>query len=100
MKKQLARISPLQTAKVFGLLSFVIGMPVTAINLMPLINSGAGFKLRGMAGFILATPFLYALAGFVVALVAALIYNLMARTVGGLEFTIEEVAGPATVVDA
>ena len=99
MKKQIARISPTQTAKVFGLLSFIISLPVMAMQLMPLMNSGTGFKLRAVSGLLLATPFMYAVAGFVVALFAALLYNLLARLVGGLEFTVAEIGGAPTVVE-
>lgn len=99
MKKQIARISPTQTAKVFGLLSFIISLPVMAMQVMPLMNSGTGFKLRAVSGLLLATPFMYAVAGFVVALFAALLYNLLARLVGGLEFTVEEIGGAPTVVE-
>ena len=83
----------------FGLLSFIISLPVMAMQLMPLMNSGTGFKLRAVSGLLLATPFMYAVAGFVVALFAALLYNLLARLVGGLEFTVEEIGGAPTVVE-
>jgi hypothetical protein len=99
MKQQIARISPSQTAKMFGLLSFVLSLPVMAVELLPLINSGTGFKLRAVSGLMLATPFLYAVAGFVIALFAAVLYNLVARLVGGLEFTVEETGGAPTAVE-
>ena len=88
MKKQIIRISPLQSAKVVAALYFVITIPfiicyAIATMFMP-SGTGMGF------GFAIFAPFLYAVVGFVFALVGAFVYNVVAGFIGGIEYTATE----------
>jgi hypothetical protein len=88
MKKQITRISPVQTSKVVAILYFVISLPIVlimmvAMSFAPGPKGGAGLML-------LAMPFMYLVFGFIFTIIAAAIYNLVAGWVGGIEFNTEE----------
>jgi hypothetical protein len=88
VRKQITNISPLQTAKVFAVLYFVIALPFLLMMLaMP------GPKPPFLSGYLLAIPFFYALFGFVSTLIGAWVYNLVAQYIGGIEFTTQEMDG-------
>ena len=88
MKKQIVHISLLQTAKVVAILYFVISLLFTILALL------FSFAMPSRTPFgslvMLLAPLLYALFGFVFAIVGAWIYNQVARYVGGIEFTVAE----------
>ena len=92
MKKQVTRISLLQSAKVAAALYFVMSLPFIAI--MAVV---ASFAPRGAMGMGMATliiiPVMYALFGFLFSLLGGWIYNVVAGQIGGFEFTTTEVAG-------
>jgi len=75
MKKQIIRISPLQTAKVIAVLYFVCSIPLIALMAIPIM---------------LAMPFLYLIAGFLFTLTGAWIYNGVAKWLGGIEFSLAD----------
>lgn len=82
MRKQITNISPLQTAKILAVLYFAISMPLLLLMLaMP------GSKPPYVSGFMLALPFFYALLGFLFTLFGAWVYNFVAKHLGGIEFT-------------
>ena len=86
MRKQITNISPLQTAKVLAVLYFVITLPFLLLMLvMP------GSKQPFISSFLLVMPFFYALFGFLFTLFGAWVYNFVAKRVGGIEFTTQEV---------
>lgn len=89
MRKRLTYVAPLQTAKVFAALSLLGSLPFLLL---------AGLSMMAMAegqmvpvGMLLVAPFFYALFGFVATLVGAWLYNLVAKYLGGVEFTSVEV---------
>jgi len=88
MKKQITRISLLQTAKVIALLYFVVSLVFTILAFLfsMVVPSATPFG----SVFMLFAPLLYALFGFIFAIVGAWIYNQVARFVGGVEFTVSE----------
>lgn len=88
MKKQISRISPFQTAKVMALLYFAISLPMIA--LMSLFYSFMPGPKAAM-GMMFILPFLYAVFGFIFTAIGAWVYNLIAKWVGGIEFTISEI---------
>lgn len=88
MKKQISRITPIQTAKVMALLYFAISLPMIA--LMSLFYSFMPGP-RAPIGMMFILPFLYAIFGFIFTVFGAWIYNLIARWVGGIEFTVSEI---------
>lgn len=90
MKKQIIRISPLQTAKVFAALWFAFTIPMILIMAIPMVlmqNSPP----NPFSFFLIAMPFIYALIGFVFTLFGAWVYNFVAARLGGIEFTLQDV---------
>lgn len=84
MKKQIIHVSPIQTAKVFALLYFILSLPL--IGFMAISFSFApGPKMPVV--FLIFFPFLYAIFGFIFTVLGAWIYNLVAGWVGGIEYT-------------
>ncbi len=91
MKQQIIHISPLQTAKVFAILYFVISLPLIAIFSLQIMLSPESETPYPVFFFILL-PFLYAIFGFIFTITGAWIYNRIARSfIGGLEYTTREV---------
>lgn len=89
MKKQIASISLVQTAKVAAIIYFILGI-VGFVFL--LIATMVGARSGGIA-IALLTPFLYAFFGFVFVFVGGWIYNQVAKRFGGVEFTVVDVRG-------
>lgn len=90
MKKQIVRVSVLQSAKVAAVLYLVISLPLALIMLVPtLMVGGAGLGLP--VGALIALPVLYTFCGFMFTLIGAWIYNFVASLVGGFEYTTAEV---------
>ncbi|KXS32373.1 MAG: hypothetical protein ACYCY7_11270 [Gallionella sp.] len=86
MRKQITNISPLQSAKVLAVLYFAISLPLLLLMLaMP------GPKPPYVSGSMLALPFFYALFGFLFTLFGAWVYNFVAKHLGGIEFTTQNV---------
>lgn len=91
MKKQIVRVSVLQSAKVAAVLYLVISIPMCLLMLIPAMM---GNGLGGVSVLMLIVmPVMYTVLGFIFTLVGAWIYNLVAAQVGGFEFTTAEVGG-------
>ena len=91
MRRQITHVSPLQMAKVFALLYFVISLPFCALAyasmlLMPQVSFATPMMLIGM-------PFLYAVFGFIFTFLAAWFYNFVAKYTGGIEYTSIDLPG-------
>jgi hypothetical protein len=88
MKKQIQSVSLVQNAKMVAALYLVISLPL-------LLIFWAFGTMMGQAGMstamLVVFPVIYALSGFVFALIGAWIYNLVASMLGGFEFTTKEV---------
>ena len=94
MKKQIVRVSILQSSKIvtvlytlLGCLYTLIGIPVLLIGAM---KGDTGLELMG--GFYLFGPVFMGLIGFIFFVIFAAIYNLAANLVGGFEFEVRDVA--------
>ena len=97
MKKQLTRIAPLQAGIVLGALYGVLA-GIFAILAIPVILLGAMFSHQeagsaaiGTVGSIIIAilvPIVYAVFGFIGGVIAAAIYNLIAKLTGGIEFEV------------
>jgi hypothetical protein len=92
------RVGPLSVAKISGVLYALMGLFIGGI--FSLISvAGVAFAPQGSnAGFpgmlfgvgaIVALPIFYGLLGFVMSLIAAGLYNLIAGWVGGIELDIQ-----------
>jgi len=88
MKKQITSISPFQTAKVFALLYFFITIPFVVLMAISFSMSPASDNFPIAMVFIM--PFAYAIVGFIFTIFGAWVYNLVAKWVGGIEFTTSE----------
>ncbi|MDQ2990069.1 MAG: hypothetical protein M3R60_13295 [Pseudomonadota bacterium] len=89
MKKQIVRVSILQSAKVAALLYLFISVPLMALMFFAMrVMPGPGLPMIAM----IVMPILYTFFGFVFALVGAWMYNVAASMVGGFEFTTAEVS--------
>jgi len=94
--RRLKRIDPMSACKLGGALYALMGLlfgalisliSVVAKSLVPAEMGPFGFLLGAMA--IIALPIFYGLIGAVFSAIAALLYNLVARFVGGLAVEVE-----------
>jgi hypothetical protein len=89
MKKQIVRISILQSSKIATILYFLMGLIYVLIGI-PMIIFGND-QLRIMGIVYCAMPILLAGLGFVFFVIFAAVYNLIAKWVGGMEFEMIDV---------
>ena len=89
MKKQITRISILQSSKIATILYFILGFLYVLIGI-PMIIFGND-QLRIMGIVYCAMPFLMAGIGFIFFVISAALYNLLAKWVGGMEFEVIDV---------
>ena len=99
MKKRLTNVNPLKLgitlAVIYGIMSLVFMVPIflvmslvgaasarTGPQALPVIFSGV---------FVIFLPIIYAVLGLIGGVIAAFIYNMVAKWTGGVEFTTEEV---------
>ena len=91
------RIGPLSVGKVAGTLYAVIGLLIGAVfsmigmagGMMADSPGGAGFAALFGVGAIVIFPILYGALGFVFTLIAAVLYNVVAGLVGGVELDLQ-----------
>jgi len=78
-------------AAVYAAIGLVSWLFVPLFLLIPMNGDGEEAFAKGiMLFFLLAAPLVYAVFGFIGGLVAGLVYNLMARSVGGLRVTLRQ----------
>ena len=98
MKRRLTNVSPLKLgitlAVIYGIMSLVVLVPVFLI--MSLVGA-AGARTGAQAlpviftgAFVIFLPIMYAVVGFLGGVIAAFVYNIVAKWTGGIEFTTEE----------
>ena len=110
MIKRIQHIAPVQLGAVlavlYGMLSLIVVVPFFLIYtfLAPhnlTFTSGSGQIATtpvqsafpfGLA-FVIFIPFLYAAGGFIGGIIAAVVYNIVARFTGGIEFTLTDAPG-------
>jgi hypothetical protein len=90
MKKQILSIAPLQTAKIIAALWFVISLPfLFFMGVMMFTMPGEARAAFG--GMMLLMPVFYAISGFIFTLIGAWVYNMLAKRLGGIEYTTQDV---------
>ncbi|CAN7273292.1 hypothetical protein [Massilia sp. LjRoot122] len=89
MKKQIVNVSVVQSAKVLAVLYMLISLPVLAV--MAVIGVFAG-NVGSAILMLLIAPLIYGLITFLCTGLLAWLYNLVARRLGGLEFSTEELS--------
>ncbi len=89
MKKQLTRISILQSSKIVTALYVLISSIYTLIGI-PLLIFG-GEELKVMAIIYILMPVIMAIFGFIFFAIFAALYNLLAKWLGGIEVEVRTI---------
>ena len=89
MKKQIVRISILQSSKILTALYVLMGFIYTLIGIPMIIFGPKPLKIIGI--IYLFGPVFMGLLGFVFFAIFAAIYNLLAQLLGGIEVEIKNV---------
>jgi hypothetical protein len=89
MIRRVTRIAPWQAGKFFAVLYFIFGL-IFAIPFMFFAQFAPDGQAGFGVGFALAFPFLYAIGALIFVPLACLIFNLVAKFVGGLDFEVVE----------
>jgi hypothetical protein len=89
MKKQIVRISILQSSKIATVLYFLMGFIYVLIGIPMIIFGNNQLRILGMV--YCAMPILLAVIGFIFFVIFAAVYNLVAKWVGGMEFEMIDV---------
>jgi hypothetical protein len=84
---QIARFSIHQTAKVIAVLYF--GVTALFVPFFIFVGFGDAGAIKWL--FLLA-PMLYGIFGYIFAVLACWAYNVLAKRIGGIEFSLREVA--------
>lgn len=93
MKKQLIRISILQSSKIMTALYVLTGFIYSLIGI-PMIIFGNN-QLRIMGVVYLFMPVLMGIVGFLFFVIFAAVYNGLARVLGGVEFEVKDIGSVA-----
>ena len=89
MKKQVIRISVLQSSKIMTALYFLLGFIYTLIAVPMLIVGGT--ELRTMGIIYLLMPVIMGIFGFLFFVIFAAIYNRLAKWLGGIEVEVQNI---------
>lgn len=89
--RRLKRIAPLQAGKLCACMYGAMSLLFVPFILFASLVGGQRFNGLGMGMGMMAIflPVLYAILGFVIGALGAVIYNLIAGWLGGLEFEVE-----------
>jgi len=92
MKKRLTHVSPLRCGIVLGILYAIISLVFLPLFLLVAVfgKGGLGQSIASWV-LILLLPVLYGVLGFIFGVIAAAMYNLIAKWTGGLEFEVTDV---------
>jgi hypothetical protein len=86
MTRRLTRIAPWQAGKFFAVLYFIVGL-FFALFFALGVQFAPGQTGLGM-GFVIAFPFIYAIGALIFVPLACLIFNGVAKLVGGIDFEV------------
>ena len=89
MKKQLIRISILQSSKIMTVLYVLMGFIYTLIGIPMIIFGGKQFRIMGI--IYLLMPIIMGIFGFFFFVIFAAIYNRLAKWLGGFEIEIKNI---------
>jgi len=87
MKKQVMRISILQSSKIVTALYVIFGLLYSLIGILVLIFGGQ--NLRTMGIFYIFMPIVMAILGFIFFIIFAALYNFLVKYLGGVEVQIK-----------
>jgi hypothetical protein len=89
MKRQLIRISILQSSKILTVLNVLLGFIYSLIGILMIIFGGKQLQIIGI--IYLFMPVIMGILGFVFFAVFAALYNLLATWLGGFEIEIKAI---------
>ena len=89
MKKQLIRISVLQSSKIMTALYVLMGFLYTFIGIPMIVFGNPPIKIMGL--IYLLMPVLMGVFGFILFVIFAAIYNLLAGWLGGFEVEVKNI---------
>jgi hypothetical protein len=89
MKKQLIRISILQSSKIMTAMYVLMGFIYTLIGIPIIVFGSPQMKIMGVVYLLM--PVIMGIFGFVFFVIFAAIYNLLASWLGGVEVEIKNV---------
>jgi hypothetical protein len=89
MKKQLIRISVLQSSKIVTALYVLMGIIYTLIGIPMLIFGSDQIRVIGIVYTLM--PIILGIFGFVFFVIFATIHNLLAKRLGGFEFEVKDI---------
>jgi prepilin signal peptidase PulO-like enzyme (type II secretory pathway) len=89
MKKQLTRISILQSSKIITVLYVLMGFIYTLIGIPMIIFGNRPIKIMGIIYALM--PIIMALVGFIFFVIFAWLYNFLAKWLGGIEVEIKNI---------
>jgi hypothetical protein len=89
MKKQMTRISILQSSKIMSALYALMGFIYTLIGIPMVIFGSGGVRVIGTV--YLFGPVFMGVIGFIFFVIFAAIYNVLAGSLGGFEFELKDV---------
>ena len=98
MKKRLTHVNPVKLgttlAVIYGIMSLIVIIPLflimSAVSAVGAKNGAQAMPVIFSGVFMIFLPIIYAVVGFIGGFLADLIYNLVAKWTGGVEFTTEE----------
>ncbi len=89
MKKQLIRISIIQSSKIMTALYVLMGFLYTLIGIPMIVFGGDETRIMGI--IYLVMPVVMGAFGFIFFVIFAAIYNALAKLLGGFEFEVKDV---------
>ena len=90
MKKQVVRISILQSSKIVTAIQFLLGFIYTLLGVFLIVFAhNPGLKTAGV--IYLFMPIIMPILGFIFFIIIAAIYNFLAKQFGGIEVEVRDV---------
>jgi len=89
MKKQLIRISIIQSSKILTALYVLFGFIYTLIGIPMIIFGTKGVKIVGT--IYLFGPVFMGILGFILFVISAAVYNFLAKMLGGFEIEVKDI---------
>jgi hypothetical protein len=89
MKKQITRISILQSSKILVALYVLFGFVYTLVGIPLIIFGGKEMMIMGV--IYAAMPVLMGIFGFIFFALFAAVYNLLAKWLGGVEVVVSDI---------
>ena len=93
MKKRVKHIAVAQFGKMLAAIYFVISLPILAIVLIAFL---AGLEMPSIGvGVVVMVTVAYIVIAYLSGMLSAWIYNVVAARLGGIEYTVNDIASPA-----